>query len=141
MPSFINGIVGGFVATIVMTIAMMAMTDDSPPPTALLWAKYIGNRGPDEYMMQGMILHFIYGILAGGVFVLVANTIGLDLVSLGSSILWAVVYGVMLFLIGAGFWMPRVLDMQPDRQMAVGFLLFHVVYGIVLGAWVSFELL
>lgn len=51
-----------------MTIFMMLLGDDSPPPTALFWSKYLGDRSPNQYMMQGMMLHFIYGIIAGGVF-------------------------------------------------------------------------
>lgn len=52
--TFINGLAGGIVATIVMTVFMMALGDDSPPPTALFWSQYVGDGGPEEYMMQGM---------------------------------------------------------------------------------------
>lgn len=68
MVTILNGLVGGFVATLVMTGFMMTMGDDSPPPTALLWAKYVGDGEPDQYMMQGMALHLLYGTIAGGVF-------------------------------------------------------------------------
>lgn len=27
--------------------------------------------------------------------------------------------------------------MSPDRKMAMGFGLFHIVYGLVLGAWIG----
>lgn len=141
MSTVVNGLVGGLLATVVMTMLMMAMGGDEPPPTAALWSKYVGEASPEEYMMQGMVLHFVYGIAAGGVFVLLANAVGLDVATLGSAAVWGVVYGFVLFAIGTGFWLKTVLDVTPDREMAVGFLVFHLVYGVVLGAWVSFELL
>lgn len=33
--------------------------------------------------------------------------------------------------------MMMVLDIKPDRQMAMGFAFFHLVYGVVLGVWVG----
>lgn len=59
MATIPGGLVGGFVATIVMTAFMMALGDDSPPPTALFWSTYVGNGPPDDYTMQGMILHLV----------------------------------------------------------------------------------
>lgn len=46
MVSILSGLAGGLVATIVMTMLMMGLRDDSPPPTAALWAKHVGNAGP-----------------------------------------------------------------------------------------------
>ncbi len=138
MVAIVNGLVGGFVTTIVMSGFMMAMGDDSPPPTALLWAKYVGERRPDQYMMQGMILHFLYGTIGGGVFAWLVNVLDLSVAMLGGGLLWGIVWGLILFMIGAGFWMMTVLDISPDRQMAISFGVFHLVYGLVLGVWVVY---
>jgi hypothetical protein len=48
MVNILSGLVGGLVATIVMTIFMMGLGDDSPPPTAALWAKSVGDGGPSR---------------------------------------------------------------------------------------------
>jgi hypothetical protein len=93
--------VGGLVATVAMTAVMLALGDDSPPPTAALWAKFVGDEGPEAYRPQGMALHF-------------------------------------LTVVGAVVWMRAVLGMDPDRGTAALFALFHVVYGVVLGAFVVF---
>ena len=140
MVSILSGLVGGLVATIVMTMFMMGLGDDSPPPTAALWAKYVGDEGPESYMMQGMVLHMLYGIGAGGAFAVGVTALGLGVGAgvLTTSLLWAVIYGLALTVVGAIFWMRIVLAMEPEPKMVGMFAFFHLVYGIVLGATVTY---
>lgn len=132
--TILNGLVGGLLATIVMTAFMMTLGDDSPPPTALFWSAYIGDAGPDEYMMQGMVLHFLYGIGAGAVLAAVLPEVGFETVDLLEAVGIGLGYGVVLFVGAAVFWMRIVLDMDPEPRDVGLFLLFHLVYGAVLGA-------
>lgn len=142
MVSILSGLVGGFVATIVMTVFMMALGDDSPPPTALFWSKYVGDGTPDQYMMQGMILHLLYGTVAGAVFAVLATALGfISVATLGSALLWGLVYGFVLFAGAAMFWMNIVLGLDADRKMVGMFLFFHLVYGAVLGVWLGYGVL
>jgi hypothetical protein len=136
----VNGLVGGLVATIVMTVFMMVLGDDSPPPTALFWSKYVGSSEPDGYMMQGMVLHMIYGVGAGLVFVLAAPVIGLSIGSMTTAVLFGLAYGFLLFVGAAVFWMNVVLDLDPEMPMVAMFLLFHLIYGVVLGVWLQLGL-
>ena len=138
MVTVVNGLVGGLIATIVMTIFMMALGDDSPPPTAALWAKFVGDEGPEAYMPQGMILHMLYGTGAGGAFAVITTVAGLGVGSLTGTLLWAVAYAVVLSLVGMVFWMKIVLAMEPKPSMAAMFGFFHLVYGVVLGASVTY---
>lgn len=140
MVSILSGLTGGLVATIVMTMFMMGFGDDSPPPTAALWAKYVGNAGPESYMMQGMALHMLYGIGAGAAFAVAATALGLGVGSgaLTTSLLWAVIFGLALTVVGALFWMNIVLAMEPEPKMLGMFAFFHLVYGVVLGASVAY---
>lgn len=138
MSLLLSGLVGGFVATIVMSAFMMGMGGDSPPPTALFWSKYIGDGEADEYMMQGMVLHMFYGTGAGVVYGLLVGA-GI-VVTEGTTLLGAVngaVYGVALFVIGAAFWFKVVLDMDPEPDEAARMAGFHIIYGLVLGAFVG----
>lgn len=142
MVTLIGGLVGGLVATIVMTILMMVLGDDSPPPTALFWSKYIGDGDPSDYMLPGMMLHLLYGIIAGGVFALIVPLIGfISLATVGSAVLWGLIYGIVLFVGAAVFWMNIVLGMEPEMKMVGMFLFFHLVYGAVLGAWLGLGIL
>lgn len=50
-------------------------------------------------------------------------------------------YGVVLFIGAAVFWMNVVLGMSADVTAAGMFLFFHLVYGAVLGAWVGYGIL
>ncbi|MFB6095140.1 MAG: hypothetical protein ABEJ71_01645 [Halodesulfurarchaeum sp.] len=142
MVTLISGLIAGLVATIVMTVFMGSLGDDSPPPTALFYAKFVGGGEPAEYMMQGMVLHLVYGTLAGGIFAAAILFLGFVSVgTLGSALLWALVYAFILFLGGAMFWMNAVLGVDPDGKMIGMFLFFHLVYGLVLGGWIGYGVL
>jgi hypothetical protein len=136
MASVIAGLVGGVVATIVMTIAMMMMGDGGPPPTAALVAKFAGGE-PEDYAMPGMALHFVYGIVAGAVFAVGVPLIGLSLGSIGVAIGLGLVYGIVLMIGGMMFWMRMIIGMEPDRSMMMMFGTVHVIYGVVLGAFLG----
>ena len=136
MASVIAGLAGGLVATIVMTVGMTVRGDGGPPPTAGLVAKVAGGE-PEDYAMPGMALHLIYGVVAGVVFAVGAPLIGLGFGSIGVAIGLGVVYGIVLMIGGMMFWMRTVLGMEPDRDMMVMFATVHVVYGVVLGAFLG----
>ena len=136
MASVTAGLAGGLVATIVMTAVMMVMGDDSPPPTAALVARFAGG-DPTEYAMPGMILHLGYGIVAGAVFAVGVPLAGLSLGSLGVAIGLGLVYGIVLMIGGMMFWMRVIIGMEPDKGMMMMFGTVHVIYGIVLGAFLG----
>lgn len=140
MVTVASGLVAGLIATIVMTILMMVLGGDDPPPTSALWAKYVGTDPPDAYLPQGMALHFIYGIVAGGAFAVIAGAldlaVGPDAVI--GSVVWGIVFAAILMIIGMAFWMRIVIAMEPNRDAMMQFGLFHLVYGIVLGLGVAF---
>lgn len=120
-------------ATIVMTAVMMVMGDGGPPPTAALVAKFAGS-DPADYAMPGMILHLVYGIVAGAVFAVGVPILGLSLGSLGVAVGLGVVYGIVLMVGGMLFWMRAVIGIEPDKGTMMMFGTVHVVYGVVLGA-------
>jgi hypothetical protein len=143
MVTLIDGLAGGIVATIVMTAFMMTLGDDSPPPTAAFYAKYIGDGTPDDYMPQGMFLHMMYGLGAGVAFAYlgVADLFLFTPVNLMNGLANGLAYGAVLFVGAAVFWMNIVLDMDPEPADVAQFLFFHLVYGGVLGAWVGIGIL
>lgn len=136
MVSVIAGLAGGLVATIVMTILMMIMGDGGPPPTAGLIAKFADGE-PEDYAMPGMVLHLIYGIIAGVVFAVGVPLLGLNFGSLAVAVGLGLVYGLILMIGGMVFWMRTVIGMEPDRDMMMMFGTVHVVYGVVLGAFLG----
>lgn len=139
--TLLNGLLGGLLATIVMTALMMMLGDDSPPPTALFLSKYVGDGDPEEFMMQGMLLHFLYGTGGGIVLAGVLIAGGFETVELLTAVGAGLGYGFVLFIFAAVFWMNIVLDMDADPKMAAMFLFFHLVYGGILGAVIGAGLL
>jgi hypothetical protein len=131
--TLLGGLVGGLAATIVMTIFMMALGDDSPPPTALFWSKYVGDEGAESYMMQGMVLHLFYGVVAGVVLAVALPVAGFADVTLVTALGAGLAYGFVLFVGGAAFWMNVVLALDPEPKQVGSFMLFHLIYGAVLG--------
>lgn len=136
MASVIAGLAGGLVATIAMTIVMMVMGDGGPPPTAALVAKF-ADGGPEDYAMPGMVLHLIYGTVAGAVFAIGVPWIGLNLGSIAVAVGLGLVYGIILMTGGMMFWMRMIIGMEPDRDTMMMFGTAHVVYGVVLGAFLG----
>lgn len=139
MVTILSGLIGGLVATVVMSIVMMAM-GGGPPPTANFLAKFLGGQ-PDEYKMPGMVLHLGYGTVAGGVLVFLVQATNLGLASLTEWLVAGVVYAIILLIGGAVVWIMGVIGMKPDRDMLVGFTVVHIVYGLVLGGWLGFGIL
>jgi len=132
--TLLGGLAGGIVATVVMTVFMMTLGDDSPPPTALFWSTYVGDGDPDEYVMPGMALHMLYGIGAGVALAAALLATGFGDISILTLVGVGLGYGVVLFVGAAAFWMNLVLGLNPDKKQVGAFLLFHLVYGGVLGA-------
>ena len=138
MVTLVDGLAGGLVATIAMTASMLALGDDSPPPTALFLAEYAGDGDPEAYAMPGMLLHLGYGVAAGAVFALVVPALGfVSVAGPTGGVLWGLAYGVLLFVGAAAFWMNVVLGLDPEPKEIGAFLLFHLIYGLVLGGWVG----
>ncbi|MFC6952721.1 hypothetical protein [Halorubellus litoreus] len=138
MVTLLGGLVGGLVATIAMTMAMMLLGDGSPPPTAALWSKYVGDGAPDDYMPQGMLLHLLYGIGAGGAFAFALPVLGFGSAGIVTVLGLAVAYAVTLTVVGAAFWMKVVLAMDPEPKQAALFGVFHLTYGVVLAVVVAY---
>jgi hypothetical protein len=136
MASVIAGLAGGVIATLVMTVVMMVVGDGGPPPTAALVATFAGGEAEDQEM-PGMALHFLYGIVAGAVFAVGVPLVGLSLGSIGVATGLGLVYGVILMIGGMVFWMRTVIGMEPDRDMMVMFGTVHIIYGVVLGAFLG----
>lgn len=133
----LSGLVGGLVATAVMTAFMMASGDDSPPPTAMLVATFAGG-DPEDYLPQGMALHVAYGTAAGWVFGLLAaaGVLAFAPSNLPNGIGNGLVYGLVL-MVPAVVWMRGLIGMEPGPSDVGRMTGFHLVYGLVLGAFVG----
>jgi hypothetical protein len=136
--STLRGGVGGFVATVVMTLFRVRIFRAVPPP-AEFWAQYLGGGSAEEYTVQGFVLHLFYGTTAGavlgGVFPYVdrRSPLGTEATALLSGAL----YGVVLSLFGDRVLFAHLLDRDLEDEHGLVFHTAHVVYGLTLGMWLG----
>ncbi|WP_253741523.1 hypothetical protein [Halorientalis sp. IM1011] len=132
------GLVGGAVATVVMTAFRIPITD-SLPPTAEFWARFVGNGEPTDYPLVALVLHLCYGMGAGAAFgaVFVPRTSGSDAREEWQGTALATGYAMLLSVFGTRVMLERVLglDLDPDERWI--FHVSHAIYGLTLGAWLG----
>ncbi len=138
MVSVLLGLLAGFLGAVVMAILMMATSRGQPGVNQMLVGRLTGKE-PMEAKMGGMVAHFLYGTAMGGVFALGSSAILVD----GSLWVNGLLFGILLFLIAATVVMPAAgVTREAMRSMPksrfVGFLVFHLVYGVVLAAVISY---
>lgn len=136
MATLLSGIVGGLLGSIVTGAAMVAVVDDAPP-SAVVWAKYLGDGIPGHYRMTGFVVHLVYGALAGTAFVALAGALSLGTATLAGALLWAVVWSAVLLGFAVGFWSIVVLGDRPDPGALVPMVAVHLAFGVVLGLVVA----
>lgn len=131
-----RGLVGGLVATVLMTLYRFPLFR-ALPPTSEFWAMYVGGGEPEQYPIEGLVLHFAYGGVAGGLFGL-----GFSLVDVRSersqqfsAVALAVGYSLLLSAFGTRVIFRRLLGEEPDADERMVFHIGHVIYGLTLGTW------
>lgn len=134
-----RGVVGGLIATALMTLYRFPVFRVLPP-TADFWAKYVGGGEAESYPGMGLLLHFLYGGVAGGLFgagiglLDVGNERERGIITIGCSL----VYGLLLSVFGTRVLFRYLLDEDLETDEAVIFHVGHVIYGLTLGTWISF---
>ncbi|MDZ5810905.1 hypothetical protein U4E84_06055 [Halorubrum sp. AD140] len=140
LRGLLRGVVGGLLATALMTLYRFPVFR-ALPPTADFWAKYVGGGDAEAHPATGLLLHFLYGATAGGLF-----GVGISLVDFRSErerrlgvIGLSTAYGLALSAFGTRFLFPFLLDEELEPDEAVIFHVGHVVYGLTLGTWIGFR--
>jgi hypothetical protein len=126
------GVVGGILGAAVMAIAVSAMN----PPTLMggIPGLYTLSGG-----IAGWVVHLSHGAILGVVYAAIveADVVSVDSVSkyLGAGIVWGIITWGILAAIVMPIWLSAVGFPQapPLPNFAVPSLIWHLVYGIVLG--------
>jgi hypothetical protein len=135
-----RGVVGGILGTVTMTV-YRAPLFEGLPPTAEFWARFVGDREPAAYPVVALLLHFVYGAVAGGVFGVLFDGSWRPGTGHRGSVAMAggVGYSVLLSLFGSRVLLDRLLAVDLTGREALVFHVGHVVYGLALGTWVGTE--
>lgn len=137
------GLVGGFLATLVMgVIARSMLTATQPLPSQLFASRFINDKPPEDNRTLGWVIHLVYGTLMGVLWIVMI--VALVPTVFDRPLLWLTGYGlawgILLWLLSF-FWLAvvgtldQLEDVPGDTKMTeIGvILLMHVVYGTVLG--------
>jgi cytochrome c biogenesis protein CcdA len=131
------GGVAGAIATVAMGLAIMVMDLET------LRVAIAGLYGQEGSLAVGWIAHVVHGTIFGIVFAVILADPGLYRLTRWrwKTILVGVVYGVILGVVGAGIIMPAWLTIVGIEQqtptppaISIDSLVWHVLYGFVLGA-------
>lgn len=128
-----NGFIYGLSATLAMTVIMLLATVTgvspmpAPVPVALV-KTVLGAIPKPALMILGLIAHFIYGGLAGSVFVRLFKKSFQMNGFLWGVILWLIMQVLFLPILGWGLFGSAL-----TLKIAVATLVLHLIYGGTLG--------
>ena len=139
MRSDINhGIVAGLVGGVVFGIMMQMMSAPTPEggqmPMMLMVAKVVRA----DSIAVGWLYHLFNSAVIGAIF---GWLLGSRSHSFGAGLGWGAAYGFIWWILGGLILMPLFLgmaplaplQMAPMRPVAMGSLVGHLIYGIILG--------
>ena len=134
------GIIAGLIGGVVFGMLMQMMAAPDGKPMMAMVAGVVRS----ESLVVGWLYHLFNSAVIGGIFGwLLGNRIG----GYGAGLLWGALYGIAWWILGGLILMPMFLGMSPFaplmmemmRPVAMGSLMGHIIFGLVLG--VSFLLL
>lgn len=135
VPGAVAGILGGILFGIMMTVMTAPTPDGGRIPMMGMVAMVVGSTS----IAVGWIYHMFNSAVIGALFGLL---LGERVRSLGGGLGWGAAWGIVWWVLGGLILMPLLLDMPafaplqmaPMRTVAVGSLIGHVMYGLVMGA-------
>lgn len=135
----VAGGVAGLIAGVVFGLMMQAMNAPTPDggqmPMMAMVAMVVGSTS----IAVGWLYHLFNSAVIGALF---GWLFGARLASIGSGLGWGAAWGLVWWIVGGLILMPIALGMTPFaplmmapmRPVAMGSLMGHVVYGLILGA-------
>lgn len=128
------GVLGGIAGAAVMGALVLAMN----PPTLGVAIPSLYGLAPPESVAAGLFVHFSHGAVLGVTFAAIVGT--LDIESTGRTVGAGAAWGVTTWVVLAALVMPVWLSAvgspasPPFPNFAPPSLLWHLAYGVVLGA-------
>lgn len=130
------GIVAGLTAGIVFGIMMQMMTAPTPDGGRMPMMAMVAKVVRSNSMAVGWIYHLFNSAVIGAIF---GWLFGNRAANYGVETGWGALYGVIWWVLGALILMPVFLGMPPFAPLkmmmpvAMGSLVGHLVYGVILG--------
>ena len=133
-----NGIVAGVVGGVVFGIMMQMMNAPTPEGGQMPMMAMVAKMVRSDSIAVGWVYHLFNSAVIGAIF---GRLLGDHSHRFGAGIGWGAVYGFVWWILGALILMPVFLGMPafgplmmaPMRPVAMGSLMGHLIYGIILG--------
>jgi len=134
----INGIVSGLVGGVVFGIMMQMMSAPTPEGGQMPMMAMVAKVVRSESVAIGWIYHLFNSAVIGAIF---GWLLGSRSHNYGPALGWGAAYGFAWWILGGLIVMPLLLgmpafaplQMEPMRPVALGSLLGHLIYGLILG--------
>jgi uncharacterized membrane protein YagU involved in acid resistance len=130
--------IAGLVAGVLFGVLMQMMTVPAENGMRMPMMEMVAKVVRSDSIAVGWLYHLFNSAVIGAVFAVVLGNLVRGL-SEGAG--WGVAYGVFWWVLGAQILMPLLLGMPafaslrmaPMRMIALGSLIGHIIYGLVLG--------
>ena len=134
----VNGILSGLLGGIVFGIMMQMMTAPTPDGGEMPMMAMVAKVVRSDSMAVGWLYHLFNSAVIGAIF---GWLLGSRAHGIGPGVGWGAAYGFVWWILGGLILMPLFLgmppfaplQMAPMRPVAMGSLVGHLVYGVVLG--------
>jgi hypothetical protein len=135
---FAAGVVGGLIAGLVFGLMMHMMTVPTPDMGNVPMMSQIAAIVGSTSVVVGWAYHLFNSAVIGALF---AWLLGRRVIDYGSGLGWGAAYGFGWWILGGLILMPMLLGMPafaplmmaPMRMVAMGSLIGHLIYGLILG--------
>jgi hypothetical protein len=133
------GIVAGLLAGLAFGAMMAMMTAPTPDGGRMPMMAMVAQVVRSDSLVVGWIYHLFNSAVIGGLF---GWLLGGRVHGLGGGLGWGALYGVVWWVLGGLILMPVLLgmpafaplQMAPMRPVAMGSLIGHLLFGLILGA-------
>jgi hypothetical protein len=135
----LDGAVAGVVAGVVFGMMMQMMTAPTPDGGRMPMMVMVAMVVRSQSLLVGWLYHLFNSAVIGALFAMVLDA---HIQGYRGGLMWGAVWGVIWWVLGALILMPvflgmppfAALRMPPMRPMAMGSLVGHLLYGVILGA-------
>ena len=136
--SVIDGAIAGIAGGVVFGVMMQMMTAPTPDGHSMPMMGMVAMVVHSNSLAIGWLYHLLNSAVIGGLFGLV---LGARVHSIGTGLGWGALWGIVWWVIGGLILMPVLLGMEAFsalkmpgmRPVAMGSLMGHLIYGLILG--------
>lgn len=133
-----TGVTAGLVAGLGFGTMMQMMSAPTPEGGQMSMMAMVAKVVGSTSLAVGWIYHLFNSAVIAAIFVWL---LGDRAMSVGSGLAWGTLYGIAWWILGGQILMPLALGMPPFasimmppmRMVAVGSLIGHIMYGLILG--------